>query len=415
MSDFTYRHGELFCEDIKISDIVQEFGTPLYIYSYNAFKNHFLEIYDAFGAINKLVCFSVKANSNLSILKSLVDLGAGLDIVSGGELVRALKAGCPAERIVFAGVGKLNQEIRDALAAGIKMFNVESWPELERINHIAEELGCVAQVSLRVNPDVDPKTHTYITTGKKENKFGLDFEIARNVFEQSRNLKGVQIIGIHCHVGSQITTVDPFLEALSRVKTFLEDLRGAGFDIRVFNFGGGLGIVYKDETPQTAQEFAQAVVPVLASLKVEEVVFEPGRYIAGNSGILVTEVQYIKQSGPKTFVIVDAAMNDLMRPALYQAYHAIGAIKKGERMMHADVVGPVCESGDFFAKDRELDEVKSGDVLAIMSAGAYGFTMSSNYNTRPRVAEVMVKQGRAQLIRKRETVEQLLDNDILIS
>lgn len=408
MRDFSYKKDDLYCEDLKVEDIAKKYGTPLYLYSHNAFKNNYLEINDAFVSIQKLICFSVKANSNLTILKNLVGLGAGLDIVSGGELKRALAAGCPGEKIVFAGVGKRKDEIKDAIEAGIKMFNVESFPELMRINEIAQSLGTVAKVSLRVNPDVDPKTHKYITTGKKENKFGLDFEIALHVFEQSRDLKSIEIIGIHCHVGSQITEDRPFLEALDRVKEFLDSLRAARFNISVFNFGGGLGIVYKDEQPQTAREFADKVLPHLKGLGVKEVIFEPGRYIAGNSGILVSEVQYIKESGSKTFVIVDAAMNDLMRPALYEAYHEIIAVHKTGSYRNVDIVGPICESGDFFSKDRKLDIVAEGDFIAIMSAGAYGFTMASNYNTRPRAAEVLVRDGAFQLIRKRETVEDLL-------
>ncbi len=408
MSDFSYKNDELYCEQLKVADLAQKFGTPLYLYSYNAFKNHYLELAEAYSSLNNLICFSVKANSNIYILKNLVDLGAGLDIVSGGELQRALKAGCPADKIVFAGVGKKKDEIRDALKAGIKMFNVESYPELLRINDIAGQLGVEGRVSLRVNPDVDPKTHKYITTGKKENKFGLDFEIAHNIFEKSRKFKHVKIIGIHCHVGSQITQDTPFIKALDRVKGFLDHIYEEGFDIEAFNFGGGLGIVYKDENPQTAQEFAQKVIPLLKGLKVKETIFEPGRYIAGNSGILVTEVQYIKKSGPKTFVIVDAAMNDLMRPVLYEAYHAMGAVKKSGERMNADIVGPICESGDFFAKEREIDVVGEGAFIAIMSAGAYGFSMASNYNTRPRPAEVLVKGDTPQLIRHRETVDDLM-------
>ncbi|OED39037.1 diaminopimelate decarboxylase [PVC group bacterium (ex Bugula neritina AB1)] len=414
MVNFQYKNdGEMYCEDVPLSSLTEKFGTPLYVYSSSSLKQNYLDLYEAYKEINPLICFSVKANSNIHILKKLVDLGSGLDIVSEGELYRALKAGCPPEKIVFAGVGKKTSEIEKALESNIKMFNVESYPELARINDIAKRMNTKAPVCLRVNPDVDPKTHRYITTGKKENKFGLDFELAIDIFKKSRTMDHIDLQGIHCHVGSQITEVSPFFKALEAVKGFLEQLASEGFEIPVFNFGGGIGITYKDERPQKPKEIAKQLLPCLKNLNVKEFIFEPGRYIAGNSGVLVTQVQYIKKSPPKTFVIVDSAMNDLLRPSLYQAYHHVVALKKHSQKLKADIVGPICESADAFTVEREIDLVEQNDHVVILSAGAYAFSMASNYNTRPRAAEVLVDGENYELIRRRETYEDLIAQEII--
>ncbi|MBU0650733.1 diaminopimelate decarboxylase [bacterium] len=411
MHDFVYKNNELYCEDIKVADIAKEIGTPFFLYSYNTIKDHFTKYQKAFKEIDPLICYSVKACSNLTVLKELVSLGAGLDIVSGGELFRALKAGCEPSKIVYAGVGKTEPEIRYALENKIKMFNVESYAELDVINQIAKDMNVTAEISLRVNPDVDPKTHTYITTGKKENKFGLDFDMAYNIFLKSANMKNVCIKGIHCHIGSQITQAQPFADALDKLDEFLSNLRNSNFDIEILNLGGGLGIIYDEEKPQTPKEFADFIVSYIKKLNVHEIIFEPGRFIVGNAGILVTQVQYLKDNSEKLFVIVDAGMNDLIRPTLYQAYHKIDALKLKDEKIICDVVGPICESGDYFAKERQLTQVRRGDLMAIFSAGAYGFTMSSNYNSRRRSAEVLVKDGSFRVIRQRETYEDLVKGE----
>jgi diaminopimelate decarboxylase len=411
MDYFDYKENELYCEDIKVLDIAKKVETPFYLYSYKTMKEHFEKLKNAFAEINPLICFSVKSNSNLNILKELVALGAGLDIVSGGELYRALKAGVDASKIVYAGVGKRDKEIRSALEADIKMFNVESYAELIVINEIAESMQKIANISLRINPDVDPKTHKYITTGKKENKFGLDFDMALNVFEQSKELKNINIKGIHAHIGSQITQSAPFITALRKLSEFIKNLRERNFEIDILNLGGGLGIIYNEEKPLTPKEFADNVISLIKEIGAKEVIFEPGRFIVGNAGILVTKVEYIKESGSKVFVIVDSGMNDLVRPSLYEAYHKIERLELKNDKIKCDIVGPICESGDSFAKDREISKVKRADYLAIMSAGAYGFTMASNYNSRCRPSELVVKDGKVMEIKKREVYEDLIKGE----
>ncbi|GAB6057956.1 diaminopimelate decarboxylase [Desulfonatronum parangueonense] len=408
MHHFTYRDGELFAEDVAVRKLAAEYGTPLYVYSTATFKRHFQAFDSAFADLPHLTCFSVKANSNLCILRLLSDLGAGMDIVSGGELFRALSAKVPARKIVYSGVGKKAGEIREALLADILMFNVESVDELHRINEIAQEMDKVARISLRINPDVDPKTHPYISTGMEKNKFGLDIEQSLEAYKLAMALPGIEPIGIDCHIGSQLTSLDPFLEALRRIKNFHAKLKDLGLDIRFLDLGGGLGITYDQEEPPHPKEFGQALVQELKDMDLT-LILEPGRVIAGNTGILVTEVVYTKSTKTKHFVIVDAAMNDLIRPSLYQSHHGIAEVVPQQRpVRNVDVVGPICETGDFLARDRELPEVKSGELLAVFSAGAYGFTMSSQYNSRTRAAEILVDGSNVILARKRETYADLV-------
>jgi len=411
MHEFKFRGNQLYCEGIKIQEVAERFGTPLYVYSYSTFINHYLKLKKAFGPIKPLICYSVKANSNLSILKALVAKGAGLDIVSGGELFRALKAGCPPSKIVYASVGKTDSEIREAIKKGILFFNVESLPELKNINHIARRLKKVVNVALRINPDVEPGTHHYITTGKLTNKFGIDFETAKKIIDSSRKLANIRIKGMHIHIGSQITIARPFVEAIKKVTVFINRLKAEGIRIEYLNIGGGLGIVYKKETPQTAVEFAHKVLPILKKSGLK-IIMEPGRFIIGSAAILVAKVLYVKKTPLKKFVIVDAGMNDLIRPSLYDAHHEIVTlVRSGSDAEKVEVVGPICESGDFLAKERTMPKVKEGDYLAVMCAGAYGFSMASNYNSRRRPAEVMVKGKSVFLIRSRETLEDLVRNE----
>jgi len=414
MHEFHYVRGNLTCEEIKIEELVRRFGTPLYVYSYHTLISHYLKLKDAFGGIDPLICYSVKANSNLAILKALVDKGAGLDIVSGGELFRAVKAGCPAEKIVYASVGKTDAEIEEAVRRGILFFNVESAAELENINRIAGTLNRRVNVAVRINPDVEPKTHKFITTGKITDKFGIDFKTAEKILMRCCSFPNVNIKGLHIHIGSQITESAPYVAAVTRIVNFIERLRKKGLTMEYLNIGGGLGIIYDKETPQTAKKFADKIIPLLRG-KSLKIILEPGRFIAGNAGILVTRVLYLKSTPKKKFVIVDAGMNDLVRPALYDAYHNILPLhlsEKDTRMTQkADVVGPICESGDFFAKSRRMPRVQEGDYLAIMSAGAYGFSMSSNYNSRRRAEEVLVIKDQSFVIRKRESWEDLVHNE----
>lgn len=406
-NSFQYRNNVLYCENIAISKIVKEVGPPVYIYSRKAFIDHFQELTSGFKSIDHVICFSVKANSNISVLRNLVQNGCGLDIVSGGELTRSLKAGCKANKIVFSGVGKSKDEIAYAIRSRILMFNIESAPELERIANMATKMKRKVNSTLRVNPDVDPKTHKYITTGKKDTKFGLDFISARKLYKIYKSHKYLKLTGVHAHIGSQITTTDPFVRAIKKLSKFIEILRKDGVIIDALNMGGGLGIVYKNEKPQSARAYAKKILPYIKKLNVR-LILEPGRFIAGNAGIFVTQVEYVKKTGKKTFVIVDGAMNDLIRPSLYEAYHEIIPVKKTKGTMVADIVGPVCETGDFFAKGRKVASVKEGDLLACLSTGAYGFVMASNYNTRPRVPEVFVDKNKMRVIRRRERVEDLL-------
>ena len=412
MHHFEMKNGTLYVEGVSVKELAQRYGTPLYIYSTATLKRHYQAFDSAFDAVPHLTCYSVKANSNLAVLRLLASLGAGMDIVSGGELYRALLAGVPAERIVYSGVGKKAPEIAQALNAGILMFNVESVQELIRINDVARDLGKKAQVSFRINPDVDPKTHPYISTGMKKNKFGLNIESALDAYAMARDLPAIEPVGIDCHIGSQLTTIEPFLEALDKLLAFYEKLKGMNLDIRYLDLGGGLGIPYNEEEPPHPKEFGAALTKALAGIPLK-VVLEPGRVIVGNAGILVTEVLYTKQTPSKSFVIVDAAMNDLVRPSLYGSFHRIEEVEpQGRGAQDVDVVGPICESGDFLAKDRMLPEVRQGELLAVYSAGAYGFTMSSNYNTRTRAAELLVDGENVTVARRRETFESLVAHEI---
>ncbi|MDD5130244.1 MAG: diaminopimelate decarboxylase [Candidatus Omnitrophica bacterium] len=410
MHDFKYKNNKFYCEDVKVEDLAKKFGTPLYVYSYRTLTDHYLKLKSAFSEINPLICYSVKANSNLSILKALIAKGAGLDIVSGGELFRAQKAGCPAQKIVYASVGKTDQEIAAAISKGILFFNVESLAELKNINRIAKSLNKITRVAIRINPDVEAKTHKYISTGKITNKFGIDLVSAYKILLLRKNFKNLKICGLHIHIGSQITKSEPFVEAIKKVSYFIRRLKDQGISLEYLNIGGGLGIIYDHEDPQTAQIYAGQILPLLKRTGLK-IIMEPGRFIVGNAGILVVKVLYIKNTPKKKFIIVDGGMNDLIRPALYSAYHNIWPLTKVSGAQKADVVGPICESGDFLAKERLIAKVKEGDYLAVMSAGAYGFSMSSNYNSRLRAAEVMVSGNKAAVIRKRETLQDLIRNE----
>lgn len=406
MDFFTYRDGQLYAEELATQQLAEEFGTPLYVYSRAGLEQRYQAYAEPLAEKPHLICYAVKANSNLGVLNVLARLGAGFDIVSVGELERVLAAGGDPERIVFSGVGKQTDEIRRALAVGIKCFNVESVPELLRIECIAEEMGLVAPVSIRVNPDVDPKTHPYISTGLKANKFGVSFESAREVYQQAADLKHINVIGVDCHIGSQITELGPFLDALDRLLVLVDQLAEDDINIQHLDLGGGLGVRYKDETPPSPAEYVQALLERLGEREFE-LIFEPGRAIAANAGILLTRVEYLKEGEEKNFAIVDAAMNDLLRPALYDAWQDIVPASIREDGLNAiwDIVGPVCETGDFLGKDRQLN-LKTGDLLAVRSAGAYGFAMASNYNSRNRPAEVMVDGEDRHLVRQRESYEQ---------
>lgn len=410
MHDFQYKQGELYCEEVPLSRVAKEVGTPCYVYSHNTLVQHFRTYDGAFKDIPHIVAFAMKSNSNLAVLRLMAKEGSGVDIVSGGELFRALKAGVPAEKIVFAGVGKSPEEIRDALKANILMFNVESSAELQAINEVAASLGVRARVAFRINPDIDPKTHPYISTGLKKSKFGIAADRAIEEFKLAASFSYIEVVGLHAHIGSQLTQVTPFVEALKKVLGMVQALTEQGIPIRYLNIGGGLGITYLDETPPHPKDLAAAISPLVRDLKCV-LIMEPGRVIVGNAGVLVTKVLYTKTGETKRFLIVDAAMNDLIRPSLYDAYHDIRPLS--ERVAQAqkqtvDVVGPVCESGDFLAKDRALPEMSEGDLMAVMSAGAYGFVMSSNYNSRPRVPEVLVQGGQFHVIRSRERYEDLV-------
>lgn len=409
LHDFYYLGGRLHCEKISVADIVRKTGTPVFIYSYHTIVGHYEKLARAFRSVRPLICYSMKANSNLAVLKALVSKGAGLDIVSGGELYRALRVGCDPSKIVYAGVGKTDEEIEAAIRAGILLFNVESLPELDGINRVAGRLKKKVQVSLRVNPGIDPGTHHHIATGKAESKFGIDLDTAHAAFIQGDPHRWLSLCGIHVHIGSQITTGEPFLKAFRKVLIFITSLEKEGFKVRYLNLGGGLGIIYSDERPQTAEEFAKQLLPLFQKRKFR-LIFEPGRFIVGNGGVLVTQVLYIKQTPVKNFAIVDAGMNDLVRPTLYDSHHEIWPLEKHGRSKQSvyDVVGPVCESGDFLARDRYLQGLGAGDHLALLSAGAYGFSMSSNYNSRPRAAEVLVKGKDFTVVRRRETYEDLV-------
>ena len=409
MDHFDFRHGQLHAEDIAVSKLAEQYGTPCYIYSRSTIEQHWNAFDSAFKNVRHSICYAVKANSNLAVLNIMARMGSGFDIVSGGELARVLAAGGDAKKVVFSGVGKASSEIEYALQQGIRCFNVESVAELERINSIAEQKGLAAPISIRVNPDVDAQTHPYISTGLKENKFGIDIDQAENVYLLAKQMSAVEIVGIDCHIGSQLISVEPFVDALKRVLLLVDRLAEQEIQLEHLDIGGGLGITYKDEIPPSPQEYAQALEALLQGRDIE-ILMEPGRAIVGNAGILLTSVEYIKETDEHNFAIVDAAMNDLLRPALYQSWQDIVSIDSEQKVAakHYDIVGPVCETGDFLGKDRLL-AIQQGDILAVRSAGAYGFTMSSNYNSRPRVAELMVDGDRAVCIRKRETVESLYE------
>lgn len=413
MHMFQYRKNELYVEDLPVKKLAEEFGTPLYIYSYNTLLRHFKAYKDAFDGYPNIICFALKANPNLAIVRLFAKNGGGADIVSGGELFRALNAGMPPERIVYAGVGKTEDEIRYSLKNKILMFNVESEDELREIDRIAGEMKVKAPVALRINPDIDPETHPYISTGLKKHKFGIPIENALEHYRLANNLKNIKIIGIHKHIGSQLTKVSPFVDALEKILVLVDELSRQGIRIEYLDIGGGLGITYRDETPPQPSQLARKILPLLKGRKMT-VILEPGRSIVGNAGILVTKTLYHKKGAEKEFIIVDAGMNDLMRPSLYGAYHHIQPVVKSRRpKIVADIVGPICESGDFLAKDREIPMPKRGEYLAVMSAGAYGFSMSSNYNSRPKAAEVMVKGKSYGLIRKRESYKDLTRGEVI--
>lgn len=408
MDYFDYRDGELWAEQVRVRDLAERFGTPLYVYSTRTLTRHYRAFDSAMQGLDHLTCFSVKANGNVGLLRLMGRLGAGVDIVSGGELHRALKAGIDPRKIVFSGVGKQEHEIRQALATDILMFNVESAQEMERIGRIAAEMSREARISIRINPDVDPKTHPYISTGLKKNKFGLDILEATGLYLLAKETPFLEPVGIDCHIGSQLTQIGPFAEALGKLLDFVDQLQQSGVTIRYFDLGGGLGITYNDEEPPLPEELGRVIAKSLAG-KPLTVILEPGRAIAGNAGILVTRVLYTKRTAVKKFVIVDAAMNDLVRPSFYGAYHRIGEVSPQARQLEVvDVVGPICESADFLAQDRALPALKPGELVAVFSAGAYGFTMSSQYNSRPRAAEVMVDGDQTALIRRRETYDDLI-------
>ena len=416
MREFRYKNNQLYCEAVRIADITQKVSTPFYLYSYATLLDHYRKLVKAFSSIKPLVCYSMKANSNLSICRALVKAGSGLDIVSGGELYKALLAGCSPKKIVYASVGKTEEEIRRAVAREILFFNVESLPELELINKVAKDIGKAASVALRINPDVEPGTHTYITTGKLTNKFGIDFDAAYKIIQNRAKFSSLNFKGLHIHIGSQIIQAGPYVLAIKKMASFITKLKKELIGIEYLNIGGGLGIIYAQEKPQTAEEFSRKVLPILKNTGLK-IILEPGRFIVGNAGILVTKVLYLKKTPLKNFVIVDAGMNDLIRPSLYGAYHEIPPLRRtqdaGRRTNKVDVVGPICESGDFFAKDRRLPEVKEGDYLSIMGAGAYGFSMASNYNCRLKPAEVMVKGDKFYIVRKRDSYLDLVRKDII--
>ena len=411
MNDFKYIDQELWCEQIPVRDIAEKVGTPFYLYSHQTLKNHFHVFDQAFDGIPHIICFAAKSNSNVAILRIFVAAGGGVDIVSGGELYRALQAGVNPRKVVYSGVGKRIDEIEYALNAGILMFNVESFQELAEINSCAKRLRKRAGIALRVNPDVDPQTHPYISTGLKENKFGVNIKKSIEAYREARKMQWLDIKGVSCHIGSQVTKISPFVDALDRLKKLVRLLRKEGIDIRYLDLGGGLGITYREEEPPHPVEYAKAVIGAAKGMDCT-LILEPGRVIVGNAGILVTKVLYTKTNEGKNFVIVDAGMNDLIRPSLYNSYHQIQPVtKKKGKTQQADIVGPICESGDYLAKERQLPEFERGELVAVMSAGAYGFTMSSNYNSRPRVAEVLVRGRRSYVIRRREIYSDIVKGE----
>ncbi len=415
MDFFTYKNSSLYAEDVAVAEIAAHYGTPCYVYSKATLERHWQSFDQAFAGHPHLICYAVKANSNLAVLNVLAKLGSGFDIVSLGELQRVLAAGGSPDKIVFSGVGKRADEIDVALKTGIRCFNVEVSGELDRINDIAGQLGVVAPVSFRVNPDVDAETHPYISTGLRENKFGIDIQLALDEYRRAMEMPNIKVVGIDCHIGSQLTQTQPFMDALDRVLVIVDQLAGQGIELHHLDLGGGLGICYQDEQPPEPAEYIAALLEKLGDRQVE-IVLEPGRAIVGNAGILVTKVEYLKPTQEKNFAIVDAAMNDLLRPSLYSAWQDIIPLQQGsaEPLMEWDIVGPVCETGDFLGKQRALP-LAPGDLLAVRSSGAYGFTMSSNYNSRPRAAEIMVDVDTSYVIRERESIEQLWSGEHLLT
>jgi len=426
MDHFVYRAGVLFCENADVREVAERFGTPLYVYSRRTLIDHYDRLQAAFAPLDATICFSVKSCQNLSICRLLKERGSGFDVVSGGELRRAMEIGADPEKIVYAGVGKTDAEIAEALDARIGWFNVESEEELENLGRLAAERRCVARVALRVNPDVDPHTHAYTTTGKRETKFGVDLERAARVFREFRRTPGLQLAAIHLHIGSPVNQVDPYVESIRKGLSLIERLRGEGHDIQAINIGGGFGAHYESEQAPPAVDYAEAIIPLLRGRELK-VLLEPGRSISANAGVLLTRTLYTKASGDRQFLIVDAAMTDLIRPALYGAFHFVWPVQPARGLVPpqrsaalqlpgsvlVDVVGPVCESGDFLAKDRWLPPVARGDLLCVFTAGAYGFVMSSQYNSRPRAAEVLVDGDSARLIRRRETYDDLVSSERL--
>jgi diaminopimelate decarboxylase len=408
MNVFAYRGNGLFVEDLPLGKVAEQYGTPLYVYSRAILRGQYMALAKAMAPVKPLICYSVKANSNGAILRTFIAEGAGLDIVSGGELFRGLRAGVQPDKVVFAGVGKTRAEIEYALKQGILFFTVESESEVSQIGACAKALGVKARIAFRVNPDVDPKTHKYISTGKKENKFGLDLQRVSDAYRAASRLPGIEIAGLHLHIGSQILSAQPFADALDKVDPLCAELRSAYPSFRYLDIGGGIGIRYRpDQEPLSPSAYAKKVIPRLQATGLS-IVLEPGRFLVGNAGVLVCRVQYVKRNAHKAFVIVDAGMNDLIRPSLYEAFHEVRAVVRRRGNLHGDLVGPICESGDFIALDRDLPAVREGDLLAVMSAGAYGFSMSSQYNSRPRAAEVMVDGDRAMVVRRRETWDDLV-------
>jgi diaminopimelate decarboxylase len=415
MNHFQYNGNELYAEDVAIRDIVAKVGSPVYIYSHATLERHFKAFDEAFASMPHTICYSVKANSTQSVLRTFINLGGGVDIVSGGELYRALKAGVDPRKVVYSGVGKKDDEIEYALTTGILMFNVESEQELTRISEIAGRMGKKAGIAIRVNPDVDPGTHPYITTGLKNAKFGITIDRAMEEYTRATTLPGIDVIGIDMHIGSQLTKVNPFVDSIEKLKIMIGKLRAQGIDLKYFDCGGGLGIQYNDEEPPLPADYGKEIVAATRDLGMH-LVFEPGRNMVGNAGILAARCLYTKARDEKNFIMIDAGMNDLARPALYGSFHGVKAVvKEQDGMIVADIVGPICESGDFLVKEREVPMFKQGDLMAFTSAGAYGFAMSSSYNSRPRVAEVMVKGDRFEVVRERETIEDIIKGERIAS
>jgi diaminopimelate decarboxylase len=408
MHFFEYKNHELYCENVPVAEIARQIGTPYYLYSYQTLVRHFTVFNESFQGTPHLVCYSAKANSNLALLRLFISLGAGIDVVSGGELFRAIRGGVDPGKVVFSGVGKREDEIEFALKVGILMFNVESSGELQRIDEVACRMGKTAPIAIRVNPDIDPKTHPYISTGLKKNKFGIDILRAPAIYRQASQLSHLKVVGIDCHIGSQLVEVGPVIEALKKVKQLIELLKKEGMDIQFLDLGGGLGITYENEAPPLPAEYAASILKEACGTNCT-LILEPGRVIVGNAGVLVSKVLYLKETGEKRFMVIDAGMNDLVRPSYYGSYHKVLPVREaGREEIVADVVGPICESSDFLAKERRMPRIESGELIAVMSAGAYGFSMSTNYNSRPRVAEVLVRDDQIFVIRKREVYEDLI-------